>query len=544
MNYPLQQDGFQMAYHEPMTKPKDFRIEKMLMIETGTYNQQFLRPFKLSLSASSMEKLTDKMKEANSGIIDSSSIMGVSTDLLRPVATPDAVSPIVNGWDTKRIRFMMEISYTVAGWRKTEVVLGYTDYCGVSFQSQAIDPEMNFIANSVVFIREYSITGHNYTSGVQVYGTQHLFQDPNRILKPAQMGNNLNTYLSSIRPYDVMATNSILNNSGYSPEMSLYDERVLMASKVKSGNRNENIASNYLTKVLNSYYGAKARADNGQDCFVVAANYAANDQQGSLFLDKLKTATYREGAVFKMKELRAIDPDVDKKIKVVTMSNAQRAKELHVAGQTSDWHGSDITTTYASILSQSVSAMMAENGITILHIVSTNNTQDGRPKTGVMYANGFGGIDVRHPAQVIQFRFENELVNELTYQNQIAYSFRCHFDLLGESRIAISLEGKPEIEYTIPSFADAMLSPMVAHQYDYTKGLSHSFGIMLDSLDGSLPTSYGLPYSNIDIPENSTFDPTYDSFNKIIRVPQASGSAPQSAPPSPGPIGNTNLPKL
>ena len=76
------------------------RITKLMMVETGTYNDQFFRPYRTNMDMgvlASFQEATHAMPR-----ITPTSIAGIASQIMAPTAEPQGNVNIVNGWDTRR----------------------------------------------------------------------------------------------------------------------------------------------------------------------------------------------------------------------------------------------------------------------------------------------------------------------------------------------------------------------------------------------------------------------------------------------------------
>lgn len=483
MSYPT-------PYHSPIPQSKNLQIHKLLIIETGTYNQQYTRPFRMNLQADALDALQHTIDDSN--VITSNMLSGVANQFIRPAAQPEAQININNGWDTKRLRFLLQISYERGGFTMHDVILGYTDYAGVS-HSLALDPQMKFHVNSVVNQRQSVIatpTGHK--SIFQTADASHVLASQQH----ASVLNNTATY--HLRPEDIYKVMPTVGSFDFDQSQDVVDLRVVNSQAPVFSKRNNSIASHYVAQMLNGYRTGAATAYGAEEEAYAGAMGMVKDKivSQNVFLNKLSQLQGMGGtATFTLGDLRNIDPNLDYVTKVVPLGNVQQVQRVHQAGQTAHWHASDAETQYAAIISQSIPAMMMDFSFAQVRFVSTNNVPGGQITTNILAANSFAQADMRHQAELLKARIDSELIRDLTYENQIPYSITAEFDLLGQSSISISLNNQQVIEYAVPSFADAMFAPVLTTNAAITTDLSRQFNNMVCHLnfngnDASYPTGF------------------------------------------------------
>src|SRR5690606_33190833 len=103
-------------------------VTELLMLETGTYNDMYARPYQSHTNDAKLNILAEATRGGQA--LQPSSLSGVAGLFLQPSAEVDRSSPIItpNGYGSKRFRFLMKVEYTNAmGLRHTLAYSGYTD---------------------------------------------------------------------------------------------------------------------------------------------------------------------------------------------------------------------------------------------------------------------------------------------------------------------------------------------------------------------------------------------------------------------------------
>jgi hypothetical protein len=135
-----------------MNQAARMHVKRLFLMETGTYNTQYRRPYETNVQGPTLNHLADALHGTQK--YTPSLLAGVANQLIAPSATAEQAAGIVNGWNERRMRFMMEVETKyMAGGTSTSIVLGYTNYPGVIFHSNYIDPKMEFFENSIVTVR-------------------------------------------------------------------------------------------------------------------------------------------------------------------------------------------------------------------------------------------------------------------------------------------------------------------------------------------------------------------------------------------------------
>ena len=126
---------------------------------------------------------------------------------------------------------------------------------------------------------------------------------------------------------------------------------------------------------------------------------------------------------------------------------------------------------------------MASNLVTYLSCSFTNGTLDGRPsftintnksrdEVGIATFGDF--IDARRQVQRIRFLVETELLPILTNNGAMAISVVVEMDLQVDAFIEISIDGGEYILYCMPTFCDAITSPVITDNHSRLSDIAYT----------------------------------------------------------------------
>jgi hypothetical protein len=184
---------------------------------------------------------------------------------------------------------------------------------------------------------------------------------------------------------------------------------------------------------------------------------------------------------FTFRDLMNMDPDVER-VTVVTLLSPTTSSTTHRTGQTADWGSSDITTSTATILSQSIPSMLMDLALTRVVFKATNRTMNGMPFVTIIDAQGFSSGDLSQSLQAFTTRLETEILRDISYDNTIDYAIEMNIDLLGETWISLSLNGEPNTDYVTPSFCDALMVPVITSDGMRAVTLASDFELLATDL--------------------------------------------------------------
>ncbi len=135
---------------------------------------------------------------------------------------------------------------------------------------------------------------------------------------------------------------------------------------------------------------------------------------------------------------------------------------------------------------------MIQFGFNKIHFLSTNADTGGHVHTRIVGAKSFTtNADMSRELQALIFSLENQLLKSLSFNNQRGFQVDMVCDLLGETIVQVSLDGAAPVPYVTPSFADALMAPVVTHNYGILDGVASDFdALMTDIYEND--SSYGV----------------------------------------------------
>lgn len=458
------------------------RVLQFLLFETGTYNVQYRRPYETNLTGNTLNEMKERLSTAKA--FTPTLFSGMASHFVAPSPTPENPIDMVNGWNEPRVRFMLELEYNWhTGGVVKEIVLGYSSHLGVS-HAGAIDPQMVFYVNSVTQARASMVN----VPGIGTQMHQSIF-DSSHILVNNSFSNAYSGNLDHrLRPEDVYCTMqaSHLQDMGE----SVLDSRTMNYNIPVKSRRTNSSVTNYVSSILKNYIQSISKNDFGQ-----GPNELLEDARGSVveestsrdpFLMNLSQVRQNGGVenTFSFGDLARLDPNVQRPevTKVRFMSPTAKAKS-HQTGLTAEWNGVNKETEIATILSHSVPALMMELGIMKVFFKTTNRDITNNINT-VVYSPplSFSDVDMSVPTQMFLTHLENRILRDVSFNGGMDFAIDMRVDLMGETWISLSVYGRPFIEFVTPSFADALLVPVLTADQHRAASLASDFENLANEL--------------------------------------------------------------
>ena len=463
-------------------KTTNVRVIKLVMVETGTYNEQYCRPYNTSVDGTVMGVITDRINRGAGASFNASALSGIAGTFISPQAAPESSIGIINGWGERRIRFLLEVECTQLGGTKTAYIQGFTNFMGVT-ASGATAPDMEFYINSITYTRKmYRQTPFGMQIHENVIDNSHLLYNNawSNAFQPGQ------TRL--MRPQDIYKTISLSHLPGVFDQSisGVFDTTSVLRSEAVKSKRSNGLACNYAAGIIDSYCTASELSAYGQSENKILDQSREQVMEGVAGADPFIMAlmSVTGGHInnkFKYSDLMSLDLNTDNVATFNVASPAQQ-RTTHTAGSTSNWHGSNRNTTAASVLSQAVPAIMMDLMIKKIVFKSTNHAFGSQAVTTILAGESFTNMEMEPIVNLFIKRLELEVIQNLTYGGQDSYYIEMRVDLLGETWISIAMCTEPVTDFVTPSFCDALFAPIITNNAETLSGVSNDFSKLIDGV--------------------------------------------------------------
>lgn len=457
------------------------RITKLIFVQTGTYGDQFYRPYEAEYDGTTQKQFMEIT--ANQNRVTPIGLAGIASSIVKPTAQPCGMVDIPQGWGGDRLRFCMEVEVTShAGGRTLEYITGYTDTMGATLSGH-IDPQMRLFVNNSVTI---SAIHANNSAVYMPTDISHVLTSPRATSQLQYTPPNIDL----MTPQDLMQ--GLMRNTYGGNVNDL--RRGFGVDEIRKSRRSNGIATNYLSRSINAINAAELQDDNPYASDLATIYSIASDSvsegliSNDVFLTYLEDHTsfsrYRSVAYG---ELVAGQPNLDS-IAVITFNRSQTQRPIAIRGQSEYWSTTTAETVAATTLSYAVPSVMMELMLTELSFRATNMTVDGSIPVDIHHAMSFAsGVDLRPYLQRFIDRFVGEIMADISHRNQVGINLMMDVDVLGDTRIEIQYNGGPSTPYVIPSFSDARFSPIVTPDDSYLNRVISAVGTMANNIGSGMP---------------------------------------------------------
>lgn len=444
-------------YNDYLSDPS-MNIKGLFLQETGTYNQQFHRPYVATMSNANVTMLGRRVEEItqnNPGSdIQPNLIAGLCSGIITPSATHEGTVSIVNGWNERRFRFILVVEVPNAFSCDIYVYQGYSEFYDASLITGQADPNMNFFINSVVRLQR--------SRRENEFGFIDRIAETKQFIDGRALSENGNMSLDLLRPKDVVSViQSNYLKSAYGG-VTFNDARTNAVNTTHSNIRSNGIPSKYLARTITGHRASQSLqsfGEGGENVFDRTIQ-TLNEQSPyeNPFIRKLTDMSgVPMGAktTFTLNELTKIDPMISAK---VSYSPVDQKAPLHQAGASMWMNGSNIETILASMISNGLAGLMVEAGLAQVAFVTTTMTPTGQPDTR-MLTPGVAMTTMNSAMAYQQFisAFNATLMPDLSMNFTLPFAATITADLFGDIDIFIQIDGGTPERAVFPVFADALI---------------------------------------------------------------------------------------
>lgn len=472
---PTMQQGWQM------------RIKKLIVIRTGTYNDQYYRPFQTNLTPeveqTLMYNLDPRQKFTPTLFSD------VAVDFVRPASAPTGQVLVDGGFQVPRMRFYAEVEWRDSlGSTLTQILTGHTEHAIDLSYSKLLPPDLTFFVNNSFLFRHVTmptvqgpVTQLHPVRGGQVFANPHY---------QGIMSNQPQESL--LRPSDVLQYSALAGGitEHMQGDVTSFVCGTQITNDAKLSRRSNANPAAYMTQVLESFRKAYVTNPHEVEEDSLVNNAIHNSREEAVNADYFLSTISRLSGMnviinaFTLGLLQQIQPDIMSVTHTMDINAADvKGSNLlihqpHTAGASNTLHGSDPGTILATLLSHAVPGLLTDCALTSITIQAENTP------TGIVVAipqgTGFmGNMDLSTFFASFQSRFETEIYRGITLHGNRHLRLSMYCSLYGDTRIEMWLDGAYGF-WVFPTFLDSANSPIRANNSNQLMDVSRGFKRAMD----------------------------------------------------------------
>lgn len=454
-----------------------FHAVKSFLVESGTYQQPMLRTYQTHYDDTVVKRYLEDTY--NGTQIVPNAFSNISSSILTPSAAPTGSVMIENGWQDRRMSFIIEIEVAdhFTNDSRSVVFTGYTDHTDISPISKKLDMNMRMYFNTSTIIS--TITQRSANGAIS---RRRAMMDSSHLLNTTTMqsvqANNANMYNENTLWYAtprnvIYEMNNINNNNQSFHNNQLIDFRSRSNAMEVSRSRRENaVPSTYLSKILRGVTDNMSSMTHGiaedENIALINASHAVSESHNAedpVLMEILLRSDYLTRGYITWGQLTAMVPNLDS----VTRFSTRASKVVRTnvpeadANNFNHWNGVGHETLIANNIAQLVPAMMTSCMIGTISFAFSNDNLSLQPSVSI--TNGLTMIDgVPFTAVASQFesRFNAEIAPLITDQGRTLLNMIVQCSLGTETFISISRNGEPEVPFCAPTFCDSLYTPILS----------------------------------------------------------------------------------
>jgi len=452
-------------------------IARLILIPVVEKHDMVQRKYHLNVTPESLRSAGNLIDHKANKIQDKD-IIDYAPNIFTYNLQPDLAIGIDNGWKQRRFSFMLELHHldrdsmtgSING-KSIEYIQGYTNYDGASRKRDnytgkdlvIMDERMVFYINSVIGIREIPIPG---TDSV----THSLMFKFNLMTNPHSNNEELmldKEAFKVLRPVDIasdfMLREQLDPSIPTSNFTNVIDSNMIIESKHDNKNNLKQVSS-----ILNSAYNAKVNSEYLNDRASLFSHMSSNLREPSIAdVNFMTDLSYEYGSysttfdakflIFKDKylsEKSTLLPDtIDTPINTDKDSLILFSNDTEYVGRTAE------EARLANLVSEVLVPMIFSKNLSSFSFSLTTELGFHEPIFTYMSSSSF--IPIVNANKMILVSALEELIidtllPQLTKGNRQLISLMCYINLLGQSRVAISVNNGPLIPFAIPTYANAL----------------------------------------------------------------------------------------
>lgn len=507
-------------------------IKSMTITDTGTYNNQYRRPYVAEVTDSIFSNLYERVAEQKCSI-DSSTFLGLGGQIVKPSTQVQSDVAIPNGWNERRNKFVLHVETRSSnGIVLFEIIQGYTEYVGASRQTGNVDDDMKFFINTITHVTPYNTqTPHGVVTKYRVVDASHLLFTHN-YNETQSIYYNMQNAEERMRPEDVL---TMMQRSSFMPELEqqgAYDETTKNTVIPVKASVGLSLPNTYASDILGSYQRSSGYYDMGAgygDVINHAIRDASSQEVGlDPFLMRIREIKHQFTSYFTLRDLEKIQPGVGALIQYRPFTQ-QDVATAHQAGQSGGWNDQSFGGRAAALLANAIPSMMLQCGVGFFDATFTNMNRvigELRRDWTVSMAPPRPLVPdqvIIQNVETLKARIISELLTDLSENNLIDLILRVSVNFIGDTIIEISIGNSIPDRYVQPTYANALTTSLISNDQKHAATLADDFNVMTTTLfpkyeedpvveSSVINVGYGQPAQQPKPIFNQPVAPTFNSF--------------------------------
>lgn len=452
-------------------------VEELVIVESGTYTDQFLRPYKAEVRGDLLDRIDERFQKARR--FTPSILAQIANQFMVPDYHPRGIIEVPNGWESRRGRFILTLEIHIGtGDKMKQVVIGYTN--AVGFTTRHVDYDMEFYVNNTFFLQERQIpTGRGYRSVFMPTSTNDVLSSRDNAGLRSR-GDKLYT----MRPEDVY---SFIDAD---QTMQLVDDvtdlRLTLSKNAMKSSTSNRLGSRYMARLLDSRRKAVENTEYGNSVLDINATAQGYIQESyssdDVFLRAISNVQGTSTTVdtFTFDDLLKLDPDAERRTETKLFDDM--ARDLTRFSEYSNpLNGQEEEDKLAALVAIAVPALMMETGLHALNFQVHNQSPDGGFVFVPTDAKSFvKDVDLSFFVDQFEERLIDELMYPMTADDRFDIGLQVKCRVFGEVDFTMFYDGRDQGRYVFPCFCNSLSSPIVTDDRNDVREISRNFNTLFE----------------------------------------------------------------
>lgn len=459
------------------------KILNAWFIETGTSPDMVSRNLTTHVDTATLQMFAAKTMDGE--LLQADNLAGIAGKIIQPDANFERHVNIANGWGNRRYRFVLRVGNPTQSNGAVYFYTGYTDTNEFSNMTGDFDPHMRLFFNNVIQVNQVmKPTPTGYVPFVNVVECNHLIHPATLGADQAAFATTFNpnggfgvqNQPSSLRPLDLMYNLSAqhkANLAGQQLGQNFIDTRPGV-DLCKSKRRNS-VPSHYLSKAAEAMvYGYTEAAQQPNAGLHTAFDIAtAHSEENQVYADRFFSILandfgYHQNGFITWGDFNRSNPELQQTGVTFVMSHGEAQKnDIYLSDRGNfDTMVNDRRpqTMLVTQVMQSLPSVLLESLITFARIHVTNMTMDGSVLVTVTDPIPFVELPKGYLIPMIptlEKRLRHIIFNDIANNQYVPFEMTLTIDVFGETFVMLGFNGEQPVPYSIPTYCDSMLSPIV-----------------------------------------------------------------------------------
>lgn len=484
-----------MNYLQNHGRTEGIYFKSITFNEMPEFHNMGFRPYTSNPNTMEVcDSIASRLQERyyKAGKFNPSTVTDLTDNMIGVTGSSTGQISIVNGWQTKRYSFSMYVEVRMtSGGSIVYIVSGFTDTNEIHINGNQvfINPDIVLhitnINTGTIQMNQDNSTGILIMSSDQVLSKNQYLQDW------SVQGNEFR----SQRPLDVF--NTITSNMFKQDTDAIFINASTSLPQPVLANRVNNIPTNYTTKLLNSYLEATEVNKHFEEehyfpnpgelsnTNAAKENYL-HDNKFLSYLGRNDITSFNVVS-FKWKDILNINPHVmdivhvntcHDRINLFNQSGFSLPSNALITSSVSN--RSDLIGQIVATLQSSIPALV--NRCQLRNIIFAANNNMGSHVVNVINASSFNPFNVQNGVQLFENLLPDQILSSLFTHIQLSYELFVFCQIETETFIRISINGGAYEDFLLPTYADALLTPLITNDYNTIDTISNTVNMVSNTI--------------------------------------------------------------